>query len=310
MNSTLNIISNIGLRRISFMFDENSFFNILPKHKQQWRYIESLIPTQNKLNTTDYLTEIAHLIQTHPDYKINIEFLDKVISEYANILSGKNDLKNILFRNASFDTIIDLYTKTPETKYFNALLVKSIVSRIPKQSYLLELGSGIGSITSALLPLASKKITEYCYTDISKAFLYYAKNKFIPKFKNISLFEYNINDKPLAHHQDKYDGIIASDVIHNAKNIKDSINNIFLMLKSGGKLFINELTFPSLYSNLIYGLTPEWWPKNKKYRYEFSPTMPLKNWIQILNDVGFVNIITDHGSNIEFTHNIIIAEKP
>lgn len=62
-------------------------------------------------------------------------------------------------------------------------------------------------------------IKEYCYTDLSKAFLMHAENKYGPDNPYLTYKRFNVEEPASEQHIDAggYDAVIAANVLHATK---------------------------------------------------------------------------------------------
>ena len=160
------------------------------------------------------------------------------ISGYIN-----RDYYSKLYGISSFNT----YLKAPYEKYY-AL----ITNYITEEHTVLELGSGIGNHTEAILKTRSKVIA----SDISVNSLNILKNTFGNKYKKLKILEADMEKIPLKDN--------SCDVVVSAGSIsygsKDLVRSeIFRLLKPGGYLIIVD----SLNNNLFY-------TTNRYLRYLFG----------------------------------------
>ncbi|KAH7030733.1 uncharacterized protein B0I36DRAFT_288346 [Microdochium trichocladiopsis] len=110
----------------------------------------------------------------------------------------------------------------------------------------LEIGAGTGSATLPLFQAlgddARDLINHYCYTDISSGFFEPAKDR-LDKWK--SVIEYktlDISKDPLKQDfsPQQYDVVVASNVLHATRSMKETMTNVRKLLKPGGTLLLAE----------------------------------------------------------------------
>src|SRR5262249_29201288 len=147
--------------------------------------------------------------------------------------------------------------------YFNEVLCETLASCIDhrlqadKESKirLLEIGAGTGGTTTKLLPVLQKfPIAEYCYTDISKAFLMYAEKHFRTQCPSMTTAIFDVS-KPLASQSiatDRYDFVIAANVLHATPDIRETLRNTKAALNNQGILLLNEISNWSLFTHLTF----------------------------------------------------------
>ncbi|WP_161627446.1 class I SAM-dependent methyltransferase, partial [Pseudogulbenkiania ferrooxidans] len=149
---------------------------------------------------------------------------------------------------------------------------------------LLEIGAGTGATTAGILDrLAPRadRIAEYCYTDISKAFLFHAEREYAPTAPYLRTLLLNV-EKPLAG-QDvapgSYDFVVAANVIHATRNIRNTLRNAKALLRRGGALLMNEISLHSVCGHLTFGLLDGWWlNEDDEVRIPGSPGLFPEAW--------------------------------
>src|SRR5206468_6616856 len=110
---------------------------------------------------------------------------------------------------------------------------------------IIELGAGTGGTSEAvfkrLQPYADR-IAEYCYTDVSKAFLMHAEETYGPSTPYLTYRLLNI-EQPLESQGmeiGSYDLAIATNVLHATRNIRNTLRNVKAALKRNGVGVLNE----------------------------------------------------------------------
>ncbi|CAF0854256.1 unnamed protein product [Didymodactylos carnosus] len=139
---------------------------------------------------------------------------------------------------------------------------------------ILEVGGGTGGSTvpflNYLLDFAYRTQTkiEYTFTDISPAFFQTANEKFSKLLKdernqqnllNICYQVLDLNNTTNIANNESFDVILAANVLHVVMNICQSLTNLRQLLAPNGVLFLIELTSAFTYSDLIFGILPQWW---------------------------------------------------
>lgn len=109
---------------------------------------------------------------------------------------------------------------------------------------ILEVGAGTGALTSRLLRELDGCFESFVYTDISKAFLEPAKNKFARWSSKMKFAALDLDLDPQAQGFElgSFDVVIAADVVHATPSISRSLKNIRSLLKPGGALLMLELS--------------------------------------------------------------------
>lgn len=244
------------------------------------------------------------LLKKHPEHQVNIDFLAAVFARYSEIISGRESFLTIMFPNGSFEIIEHLYKNNPDAAYYNRLTA-AVIANYAKQYLqknatkltLLEIGAGLASTTSQILPLLKEHqlCEQYHYTDISKAFTQYGKRNLGQQFDFMSFQPLNIEQEPslqgfTLHH---YDIILATNVLHATADILKVLKYVKSLLKPGGLLVLNEGIFKRDYATLVYGLATGWWTfLDEEWRISGSPFITLVGWKTLLQHSGFDQVFS------------------
>lgn len=148
-------------------------------------------------------------------------------------------------------------------------LVRHHVHKNPRAK-ILEIGAGTGAATMAALtaldrgggdePHLAPMAASYCFTDVSAGFFDSARSKFSAWGKLLQFRKLDIEHDPLRQgFEPVYDLVIASQVLHATKSVRDTMANVHSLMKPGARLIMVETTQDHLDISLVFGLLPEWW---------------------------------------------------
>ncbi|MBP5971507.1 SDR family NAD(P)-dependent oxidoreductase [Brasilonema sp. CT11] len=178
--------------------------------------------------------------------------------------------------------------------YYNSILrssLEQVVKLLPSSVRLrvLEIGAGTGLSTQALLPVLPPKQTNYTFTDIGKAFLIQAQQK----FKDYPFVEYRLLDidkSPTEQGFEKYsfDVVIASNVLHATRNIDETLYHIRSLLAPGGFLLLWEITQPKIDFDMSWGLLLK--PLDDKRCKSGQPFITKDQWFEALRAQDFFQV--------------------
>jgi acyl transferase domain-containing protein/NADPH:quinone reductase-like Zn-dependent oxidoreductase/SAM-dependent methyltransferase len=237
-----------------------------------------------------------------PNLKAPIALLEVCLKALPEVLTGKRRATDVIFPDFSMSLVDGIYRDNTNVDYFNAVLGEALVSFIERELQadksrmirILEIGAGTGGTTVKLMPLLQKlPIAEYCYTDVSRAFLTYAEKHHQPGFPALSMAVFDAS-KPIAPQSiagDYYDVVIAANVLHATRNIRETLRNAKATLKKRGVLLLYEISAWSLFSHLTFGLLEGWWlHEDTAVRLPGSPALAPEKWRQILQEEGFESI--------------------
>jgi acyl transferase domain-containing protein/enoyl-CoA hydratase/carnithine racemase/acyl carrier protein/SAM-dependent methyltransferase len=230
--------------------------------------------------------------------------VDRCLRALPDILGGRRKATDVLFPRSSLELVEDVYKSDRLSLAFNdglcdALLaaVQARLAALPDARLrVLEIGAGTGATTVGILdrlaPLAGR-IAEYCYTDLSKAFLAHAQEHYAPRAPYLSTRIFNV-EKPVAEQGvdvGGYDFVVAANVIHATRNIRNAVRNAKALLRPGGVLLLNEISDKSICGHLTFGLLDGWWlNEDDDLRIPGSPGLYPDGWQRLLALEGFRDV--------------------
>ncbi|UXI65926.1 SDR family NAD(P)-dependent oxidoreductase [Tahibacter amnicola] len=262
-------------------------------------------------------------LQTDPAHTAQLTLLDATLRALPAILSGQTLATDVIFPESSMALVEGLYRNNPTADYFNAALASTLVAyvkarlshRADATLRILEIGAGTGGTSAAvferLRPYAAS-IRNYCYTDVSPAFLHHARTTFGPHVPYLTYHLFDV-EQPLAAQgieSGAYDVVIAANVLHATRNIRTTVRNAKAALKRNGLLLINEITAHSLFAHLTFGLLEGWWRyEDENERITGTPALSASGWQRVLESEGYskIRFPTEH-SGAHGQH-IILAES-
>jgi SAM-dependent methyltransferase len=131
--------------------------------------------------------------------------------------------------------------------------------------------------------------SKYTFTDISAGFFPAAKERF-RGYKNIDYRVLDISKDPAEQafaDDEKYDLIIATNVLHATKSLQETLRHVHKLLDHrDGRLLLHELDSPSKRPNYIFGTLVGWWYGAPDGRAE-QPYVTPERWERELIEAGF-----------------------
>lgn len=184
----------------------------------------------------------------------------------TQILRGELDPLTVMLENDRLERYYRMYEQIQQTYQQTASYVRLLSNKNPGMS-ILEVGAGTGGATMFILEaltdvgVGPMRFTDYDFTDISAGFFDKAQKKFERWREQIRYKKLDIEQDPLAQGfgAGRYDLIIAANVIHATKRVKDTMKRMRNLLKPGGTLILLEITVKTLHSTLTFGPLPGWW---------------------------------------------------
>jgi acyl transferase domain-containing protein/NADPH:quinone reductase-like Zn-dependent oxidoreductase len=160
----------------------------------------------------------------------------------------------------------------------------------------LEIGAGTGGATfSALKAMTGPdgpRFANYDFTDISPGFFEKVTERVqhhLPHLSDLINFrKLDIEDDPKeqGYELGSYDLIIAANVLHATKNMKETMTRVRSLLKPGGKLVLFEITVKNLAASIVFGTLPGWWVGEEPGRQQ-SPLSTEEEWNALLLESNF-----------------------
>jgi acyl transferase domain-containing protein/SAM-dependent methyltransferase len=233
------------------------------------------------------------------------------------ILTGEVSPIETLFPGGDFTRAEDLYERAPLSRYFSGIAraaVEGIVrSRAGLPLRAIEIGAGTGATTAALLPALPPETSTYDFTDISQRFL----DRAARKFAAYPFLRYGLLDVERAGPDPSYpdgccDIVVATNVLHAARDIGAAISRVRRLLAPGGFLVLCEATTYLSWFDITTGLIEGWQAFEDALRRD-RPLLSGDDWQKALAAGGFerCRVFPEPGSPAEVLgQHVILAQAP
>ncbi|MFC3909338.1 SDR family NAD(P)-dependent oxidoreductase [Legionella dresdenensis] len=247
--------------------------------------------------------------QEDPAYQALYELCHYCFQHYPRLLEESISANEILFSPEGSLLLEKVYSNLPESTACNEAIgsyLQENLMDVEQPIRILELGAGLGATTKAISKYLADLSIQYCYSDVSAYFL--AKGEAVASQLPFPLQTQFININELsALSSDSYDVVIASNVLHLADNLNDSLHHINRILTSGGRLLINEGTKQQLALNFIFGMFELWRERKNHASFSHCPLLEKNSWLHNLRLAGFesANPLYDHNGN----QVVLLAQK-
>ncbi|WP_054861607.1 methyltransferase [Gracilibacillus sp. JCM 18860] len=259
---------------------------------------------------------------TEDNTRAQVVLVETMMRSLPDILTGKKLATDIMFPKSSFELVEGIYKNNVVVDYFNDVLSTMLINycNLLRQQHptvkinILEIGAGTGGtsvgIFKKLAPIQDS-IGEYCYTDISKAFLQMAKSTFHKNYPYTTYHTLNIekSTEQQGFRQGYYDVVIAANVLHATRDIKRTLINTKTLLRKNGLLLINEISQLSLFTHLTFGLTDGWWLYDDDLRIPGCPGLYPETWKKVLEEEGFRSVLFPAETSHDLGQQIIATES-
>ncbi|MGG4439279.1 SDR family NAD(P)-dependent oxidoreductase [Brevibacillus fortis] len=233
-----------------------------------------------------------------------IRLLEATMKSLPHIVTGKRLATDVMFPGSSMELVQNIYKNNPVADHYNEVLAQTVATyveeRVKKDPSarirIIEIGAGTGGTSTFVfekLKPYQKCIEEYCYTDISKAFLMYAQKEYGPHVPYLTYQIFNV-EAPFAEQRVRegyYDLVIAANVLHATKDIRKTLRHTKAVLRENGLVLLNEISSNSLFLHLTFGLLEGWWlSEDTDVRIPGSPALTPALWQTVLEKEGFHTI--------------------
>ena len=220
------------------------------------------------------------------------QYLSGCSRALPEIMAGRRNPLDLLFPGGSSDLAEDLYRNWPISRYFNAIateVLRTIVEKLPGNAALrvLEIGAGTGGMTSALVPVLPIERSLYYFTDVSEYFFKQSTLSFGDYgFMRYGLLDIEKDPEDQGYGRRQYDVVVAANVLHATRNLRDTLANVSALLAPGGVLILLETTFHPPWFDISFGLIEGWQRFEDPLRKE-HPLLTAGAWVRLLQDTGF-----------------------
>uniref|UniRef100_A0A0B7KGY7 Uncharacterized protein n=1 Tax=Bionectria ochroleuca TaxID=29856 RepID=A0A0B7KGY7_BIOOC len=209
--------------------------------------------------------------------------LAKISTGLVDIFDGQVEVSDVLQED---DILTQLRTYVDQYDISNFL---GHLAHTKPNLRVLHLGAGTGSSAQDILKHLGSQYSKYTFSDSSTSLFASAKEK-LEAYANVDYATLQIG-KDLAEQgfdEYDYDLIIAVNVIHETKNIQESLTNVRKLLHPDGRLLLQELSpnSGSQWINFVRGLQPEWWHGADDSRVQ-EPYASTERWQNELLAAGF-----------------------
>ena len=232
------------------------------------------------------------LLAQHPAFGAEIGLVARCGPRLADILRGTCEPLDLLFPDGSGAQAEDLYLRSPGARTYNDLaaeMTARLAETLGRPLRILEVGGGTGGTTAALLPRLGAACGEYLFTDVSPFFAARARERFgeTPGFAAQALdLEREPATQGLAGR--RFDLVVAANVLHATRDLGRTLAHVRQVLEPAGLLLLLEVTRPTGWVDVSFGLTGGWWLFDDAERQRAdSPLLGAAEWLACLKAHGF-----------------------
>lgn len=196
-------------------------------------------------------TALAAFTVTGTD-RVLLDYFTQCADNQLALLEGKVHPLQLLLPDGDWRVTEALYANNPAARLQNriaASVIRTFVAQRPagRKVRILEVGAGTGSTCDRILPALPADRVQYHFTDISTAFTGPAGERYADAYPFVTYGLFNIDDEPVPQGlaPGSADVVVAANVLHDAKNLGTTLQNIRGLLAPGGLLVLIEGTVNS-----------------------------------------------------------------
>ncbi|MFG2590380.1 SDR family NAD(P)-dependent oxidoreductase [Streptomyces sp. NPDC048438] len=238
-----------------------------------------------------------------PELRASVDLVDRTLRALPDVLTGTVAAVDVIFPGSSLELVEGIYKNNMIADYFNDVvgdcvvaLVEGRIAQDPAARVrILEIGAGTGGTTATVLRRLQpyqQHIGEYCYTDVSKAFLLHGRREFGARspFLRCETFDAGRSAAEQGFDEGGYDLVIATNVLHATKEIRTSLRNSKALLRTGGGVVVNEIDGHTVFGMLTFALLDGWWLHDGDLRETGGPGLRPGTWQSVMEWEGFEGV--------------------
>ena len=243
---------------------------------------------------------------------VDAKWMTRASSDIIAILQGSVNLEDVYYFGDS--TLAFSKKNASDLQQKVASIIGEIATSEDEELVVLEVGAGLGALTTQLAPALEKHVTSYLVTDVRESNLEYLHDNLADRFEGIEFGLYDLNEDPEIQglYKNYYDVIIASLVLHEVDDADKTLTYLNSLLRPGGVLLIAEPReyTPSydLYLGLAKGFNRACEKANQLHCLKSN-----SEWIDMVKESGFSNAVVIDGKN-SLTDlqgiSLIVAQSP
>lgn len=244
-------------------------------------------------------TMTAELLGAYPEFEPVLSVVRRCGSQLALVLTGEADPLQVLFPAGDLAGVERLQRRSPVQQTFNHLAGETIRQALAawpegRPLRILEVGAGTGATTAQVLKELRADQARYVFTDVSPLFLARARENFgAYPFVEYQLFDAERDPLGQGLQQGQFDIVIASNVVHATRDLRETLCRLRVVLAEGGWLLLIEATRSQRWIDLSYGLTEGWWRFHDQPLRTRYPLLSRRQWRELLLEEGFDAVYLD-----------------
>ena len=275
---------------------------IEPRHQRLMAALEAILG-RSEASAVDELQS--------PALVAHRTLLERCLQAYPAILRGSALPGTAFFPEGSTDLLERVYRGSPRADEFHGALAAEVCAHLQRDGAthlstvrVLEIGAGTGGASAQLLDRLDRlnalgMPVEYVYTDVSPAFLAHGQRSFGNRFPFVRFALLDIERAPQSQGFDgaSFDVVLAANCLHATRQMARTISHASSLLVPNGLLLVNEMTAPSDFATITFGLLEGWWmAEDPEVRLPQSPLLSTAQWLQLFETQGLATRLVYGGT--------------
>ncbi|MGE4278083.1 MAG: SDR family NAD(P)-dependent oxidoreductase [Magnetospirillum sp.] len=237
-----------------------------------------------------------------------------------DILSGRVQATQVMFPDGRLDMVEAVYKDNEIAARFSRTLAQAAASFVTTSPLprlrILEIGAGTGGTSEKVFEALARswdRVAEYCYTDLSRAFLIHAQRRYGPSVPSLTTALFDV-EKDVAG-QDVtiggYDLVIAANVLHATADMGRTLAHVRALLAPGGLLLVNETAAATLFTHVTFGLLEGWWRfTDPQRRIPGTPSLSPDSWRSLIAETGLEWVAGSSPDECALGQQVLAARAP
>ncbi|KPC60798.1 hypothetical protein ADL29_27455, partial [Streptomyces chattanoogensis] len=271
----------------------------------------------------DWAAQTPRWVAANPDLRAPLHLLDQTLPALADILCGRVRATDVLFPQGTLSLVEGVYRDNRVAGHFNAVLAEHVAAFLRARRdadpgarlRVLEIGAGTGGTTGPVLDRLAREgldLAEYCFTDLSQAFLHSAQDTLGRGRDHLTYRIFDAARPPHVQGLDTgaFDVVIAANVLHATDTIRPALRHAKALLRGNGLLALNEISNFYLVNHLTFGLLDGWWlHDDAELRVPGSPALSPEAWQLVLEQEGFTGIRHPARDALALGQQVVVAHS-
>ena len=251
------------------------------------------------------------------------QLVEAALRALPDILTGRRTATEILLADSSAIGIAKMLRNGPVVRFCRETIARAVVHYIERRRQIdprcklriLEISVGTsgatGLVSEAISPYGDC-LKEYACAGVSLPPLPQERSALNsdPAYVTYQTFDVDRAPEVQGIALDCYDLVIASNVLHSAKDVRRALRNVKAVLKTNGLLMIHDLAANTMLNHLTAGLLEAWWMfADTELRIPGGPALMPSMWEIILQQEGFRSMLFPAVEAHDYGHLVVVAES-